>query len=501
MSRVHDLVVVGGGINGAGIACDAAGRGLSVLLCEAGDLACATSSASSKLIHGGLRYLEHYEFRLVHEALAEREVLLAKAPHIVWPLRFVLPHTDGGRNRWLLRAGLFLYDHLYRRRAIPASAAADLRRMAAGLPLKSSIRRGFTYWDCWVDDARLVVLNARAAADRGASVLTRTRLTAARAQNGLWRLRLRDESTGADREARARVVINAAGPWVVAVRDLFAPHVCPGEDRPSLRQVKGSHIVVPRIESAEDAYLLQNPDGRVVFVLPFEDEFSLIGTTEVDFDGDPATARIGRGEIDYLLNALRPFFRAAPSPSAVVWSFAGVRPLYDDLSADPSAVTRDYHLALAEGGDCPPLLSVYGGKITTYRRLAERALQMLRPHLPAMTSAWTARAPLPGGGMEAGFDAFLSELRARRPGLDPDFLRRLARRHGTLSDEVLGDARDARDLGRAIGAGLFEREVVYLKSHEWARTAEDVLWRRTKVGLHLPAASREAARGMIEALL
>lgn len=493
MNLTYDLVVIGGGINGAGIACDAAGRGLKVALFEANDLAGATSSASSKLVHGGLRYLEHYEFRLVREALAEREVLLSKAPHIIWPLRFVLPRLGGGRPRWLLRAGLFLYDHLYRRQTIPGSQAIDLRTHRAGAPLRGEARDGFLYWDCWVDDSRLVVLNARAAADRGATIATRTAVTGARPVDGMWQVEVQDDSADAPRQVRARALVNAGGPWVAQVRASIEPAHCAIEERPKLRLVKGSHIVVPRIAGAEDAYLLQNPDGRVIFVLPFEERFSLIGTTDVAYDGDPAAAQIDAEEIDYLLAAVARAFRQPPSKDAIVWSYAGVRPLYDDASSDPSAVTRDYHLAVANGADCPPLLSVYGGKITTYRRLAERALAELATYLPAMAPAWTAHDHLPGGDLGTDFDSFLSTLAARRPRFDPNFLHRLARRHGSLTDEVLGDAKDVQDLGRPVGAGLFEREVAYMKEYEWARRPDDVLWRRTKTGLHLSPQERERA--------
>lgn len=500
---VHDLLVVGGGINGAGIACDAAGRGLSVLLCEADDLASATSSASSKLIHGGLRYLEHYEFRLVREALAEREVLLAKAAHIVWPLRFVLPHVAGMRPGWMLRLGLFLYDHLYRRRAIPGSGGLDLAAGDAGAPLRDNLTRGFAYWDCWVDDARLVVLNARAAADNGADVRVRTRLTGATVEGGLWRARLRDEQTGQEFGVRARAVVNAAGPWAGEVaRILTVGKRRQADNAASLRLIKGSHIVVPRINGAEDAYILQNDDRRVVFVLPYEQRFSLIGTTDTPFAGDARAAALDPAERDYLLAAVGRFFKQPLGAEDVVWSYAGVRPLYDSQQDNPSAVTRDYRLQLTNGPDEPPVLSVYGGKITTYRRLAEEALQRLQPTFPDMGAAWTAGAVLPGGDIAGGdFEAFVEALSARFGGLAPDFLRRLARRHGSLCDDVLGDAKSPADLGHDFGHGLSEREAHYLKDREWARQPDDILWRRTKTGLHMSTAERQAAADRLASLL
>ncbi len=495
---IYDLVIIGGGINGCGIAADAAGRGLKVLLAEQGDLGGATSSSSSKLIHGGLRYLEHYEFRLVREALTEREVLLKKAPHIVWPLRFVLPHVPGLRPPWMIRAGLFLYDHLYRRRAIPASRAIDLRNDAAGTPLKSELASGFTYWDCWVDDARLVVLNARAAADKGADIRTRCRVESARADAALWHVTLR---TGdARQDITARALVNAAGPWVGAVQAMIQQG--PRRNHGGVRLVKGSHLVVPRIPGANDAYLLQSPDRRIVFALPYEEDFTIIGTTDVPYAGDPSGVHIDDSEIDYLLSLAQDFFKAPLRREDIVWTYAGVRPLYDDQAADPSAVTRDYHLELAAGADNPPLLTIMGGKVTTYRRLALEALERLAPYLPAMGPAWTENAPLPGGDIPSGdFKAWLADVQCRLPGFDPAFLRRLARRHGTAALDIVGDACDMAGLGRHFGAGLTEREVLHLGDREWARTPEDVLWRRTKVGLHLTPAERQTAVREIARLL
>jgi glycerol-3-phosphate dehydrogenase len=495
----YDIVVVGGGINGCGIAADAAGRGLRVLLAEQGDLAGATSSASSKLIHGGLRYLEHYEFRLVREALAEREVLLRKAPHIVRPLRFVLPHVPSLRPRWMIRAGLFLYDHLNRRRLIPASRSIDLAKDAGGLPLQAHLRSGFAYWDCWVDDARLVVLNARAAADRGARILTRCRVISAVATDGTWRVVLEGEEGRHDVTAKA--LVNAAGPWVDQVASRIS-RGGPSPDRGHLRLVKGSHLIVPRIVGAEDAYLLQSADGRVVFALPFEENFTIIGTTDLPYEGDPARVAIDAEEVQYLLDVANRFFKTPLKPSDQVWSYSGVRPLYDDHSRDPSAVTRDYKLELAAGSGHPPLLTVMGGKVTTYRRLAEEALSLLSAHLPHMRAPWTADAPLPGGDIPAAqFESWLADQQRRYASFGPEFVRQLARRHGSELLQIIGNAKTIADMGKAFGGGLTEREVLHMKAKEWARTGDDVLWRRSKVGLHLAPADRKSAAHEIERLL
>ncbi len=500
----YDLAIIGGGVNGCGIAADAAGRGLTVLLAEMGDLGGATSSASSKLVHGGLRYLEHYAFRLVREALGEREVLLAKAPHIIWPLRFVLPHVPGQRPRWMLRAGLFLYDHLHRRKAVPGSAALDLASDPSGRPLKPELTRGFAYWDCWVDDARLVILNAQAAAECSAEILPRHEVTHARADGALWRLTIR--AGAQEREVRARALVNAAGPWVNHVGHLIA-----GTVAPRLRLVKGSHIVVPRIAGADDAYLMQSSDGRVVFALPYEEHFTIIGTTDIPYHGDPRTVAIDEAEITYLIDLANRFFRTALNRQHVVWTYAGVRPLYDDQSANPSAVTRDYHLDLQASSGAPPLLTVMGGKVTTYRRLAEEALEQLEPHLAGIGPAWTAGAPLPGGDLDetghlvadpvAAFERFVARLGEQHPGFDRAFLRRLARRHGARVPAVIGDARNLAGMGHMFGPSVTEREVVYLKEREWAMSAEDILWRRTKAGLHLGADERARVTDAIAALL
>jgi glycerol-3-phosphate dehydrogenase len=485
--QVVDLLVVGGGVNGAGIARDAAGRGLSVILAEQGDLAGGTSSSSSKLIHGGLRYLEHYEFRLVREALQEREVLLRIAPHIAWPMRFVLPHSREQRPAWMLRLGLFLYDHLGGRRSLPGTRRLDLRRDATGAPIRPEFRTAFAYSDAWVDDSRLVALNAMGAREHGAEILTRTRCLSARREDGLWRAELETRDSGLRRVVQARALVNAAGPWVADV--LNARAGLNTQKRPRL--VKGSHIIVPRLYDGEHAFILQNDDRRVIFVIPYENGFSLIGTTDIPFEDDPATVAISTDEVAYLCRAVSRYFAVPLTPDQVVHSYSGVRPLYDDAAAEASAVTRDYVLDLDVSAGQAPILSVFGGKITTYRRLAEHALEKLLPYLAVPHPAsWTATVPLPGGEMPQGFDAFLAALQAAHPWLSPDMARRLAHAYGTHCDSILGGARGMSDLGEDFGAGLTEAELIYLVRQEWAHDAEDVLWRRSKLGLHLDAAQR-----------
>ncbi|MDE2007072.1 MAG: glycerol-3-phosphate dehydrogenase [Rhodospirillales bacterium] len=471
-----DLLIVGGGINGAGIARDAAGRGLSVLLVEQDDLAAHTSSASTKLIHGGLRYLEHYDFRLVREALAERERLLAIAPHIVWPLEFVLPHAKGQRPAWMIRAGLFLYDHLAARRRLPASRALRFPPHPAAAALRAEFTRGFAYADCWVEDSRLVVLTARDAAERGAAIRPRTKLIAARHEGGLWRAEI------AGGTVRARALVNAAGPWVNIVQEAALGRA-PAR---AVRLVQGSHIVVPRLYAGEFALLLQNPDGRVIFVIPYEGRFSLIGTTDTNFDGDPARTAITDEEIAYLCAGASRFLRATVAPGDVVRAFSGVRPLYDDHAANAAAVTRDYVLDLDPGP--APLLSVYGGKITTHRRLAEQAVAKLLAALGRQAApSWTATAPLPGGDIPGGdFAAFAAAFAAEHDFLPPALALRLARAYGTRAALVLGGARGMAALGEDFGGGLTEAEVSYLIDNEWAAGAEDILWRRSKLALHVP---------------
>jgi len=471
-----DLLIIGGGINGAGIARDAAGRGLKVLLVEQNDLASGTSSRSSKLVHGGLRYLETYQFRLVREALQEREVLQRLAPHIIWPLRFVLPHVPSMRPRFLLRAGLFLYDHLGGRMSLPRSGAVQLSTTPEGKPLLPLYPQGFHYSDCWVEDMRLVVLNAQAAAGLGADILTHTRVTALHAHNGSWRVHLSNHH-----EVTAKAVINAAGPWVGDVLGLTKPN-----QHPPVRLIKGSHIIVPRLYEGEWAYLCQNDDGRVVFFLPYERDFTMIGTTDVPFDGNPANVTCSAEEQAYLLDVTRRFFRSAPGSHAIVHSFAGVRSLYDDGAAKAKDITRDYKLTLETTP--APLLSIYGGKITTYRRLAEHALELLTPHFPHMTDAWTATEPLPGGNMPEGFTAFVAAMHERYAWLPADLCNRWCRLYGTRIKEVVGSASNIRELGELLAPGLYEAEVEYLVTHEFAHSAEDILWRRTRLGLRLTSA-------------
>ncbi|MGH8669254.1 MAG: glycerol-3-phosphate dehydrogenase [Burkholderiales bacterium] len=472
----YDLLVIGGGINGAGIARDAAGRGLSVLLVEAGDLASATSSASSKLIHGGLRYLEQYEFRLVAEALAEREVLLRVATHLVSPLRFLMPHVPELRPRWMIRLGLFLYDHLARRSLLPGSRAVRLDAPPYRHNLRPELRHGFAYSDCRVDDARLVVANALDAVARGAHLKVHTQCVSARRSAGVWRATL---SGGA--EISARAIANAAGPWVKRV--LNERLAQPSSDE--VRLVRGSHILVPLRYEGEHAYILQNDDRRVIFMIPFEERFTLIGTTDVPLEGDPGAVRATEGEIAYLCRAASRYLSREVRPGEVLWRYAGVRPLYDDGSRDPSAVTRDYTLRLDDEQGRAPVLSVFGGKITTYRRLAEHAVDRLARYFPQARGPWTADTALPGSEFADRAAAFAS-LSARYAKLAPEVLRGVFRRHGTLASKVLGDGQ----VGEHYGAGLTEREVRYFVECEWARSAEDVLWRRTKTGLHLDAAQQ-----------
>jgi len=489
LTRIFDLLVVGGGINGAGIACDAAGRGLGVLLCEAGDIGGRTSSASSKMIHGGLRYLEHYEFRLVRESLAEREVLLAKAPHLIKPLRVLLPHAHTLRPAWMIRLGLFLYDNLSRRVSLPGCQGIDLRRHAAGQVLVPDIRKAFAYSDCMADDSRLVLANAMAARELGAEILPRHRVLHAERRINRWHVTIEDTNSGETMEAVAKVLVNAAGPEV----ETFLNRATRGADRNHVRLVKGSHIVVPRLYDGPEAFLLQNPDGRVIFVIPFEDRFSLIGTTDVPIDDVADGWRIEGSETEYLCESIGRYFRQPISADDVVWSFAGVRPLYDDGQSDPSDVTRDYVLELEAPETGAPLLSVFGGKLTTYRRLAEAVLDELAPHLTGMGEAWTATKPLPGGDLGAeGIDGLRAELAREYPDMDAAIRDAVAVRHGGLAREVLGDARETADLGRQFGLGLTAREVDYMMAREWAETVDDVIWRRTKAGLQMGADDRSA---------
>jgi glycerol-3-phosphate dehydrogenase len=478
----YDLLVIGGGINGAGIARDAAGRGLSTVLVERADLASATSSSSSKLIHGGLRYLEQFEFRLVAEALAEREILLRIAGHLTWPARFVMPHVPGLRPRWMIRLGLFLYDHLARRSLLPGSEAVRIDTPPYSSGLKAELKHGFIYSDCRVDDARLVVANALDARLHGARILTRTECLSARREKNAWQVKLSDGEA-----ITAKAIVNAAGPWVKRVLNerLGQP------SRDAVRLVRGSHIVLPRLYEGDHAFILQNDDRRVVFMIPYGEEHTLVGTTDVpqdDIAESPASHPVASdAEIAYLCRAVNRYLARPAQVRDVVWRYAGVRPLYDDGSSDPSAVTRDYTLRVDDESGAAPVLSVFGGKITTYRRLAEQAMEQLAPYFPGLKPAWTGRIPLPGSDFGTAArvearDAFF----AGHPRIPTATLRGIFRRHGTRADAVVGDG----DLGESYGAGLTERELRYFVEHEWAQSSEDVLWRRTKCGLQMTEAQR-----------
>ncbi|MFJ3149454.1 glycerol-3-phosphate dehydrogenase [Pseudomonas hunanensis] len=486
----YDLVVIGGGINGVGIAADAAGRGLKVFLCEKDDLAQHTSSASSKLIHGGLRYLEHYEFRLVREALAEREVLLAKAPHIVKPMRFVLPHRPHLRPAWMIRAGLFLYDHLGKRKRLGASRSL---RFGPGYPLKPAITRGFEYADCAVDDARLVVLNAMAARELGAHIHTRTRCLRAERVEGLWQVELQ-HADGSLQTIHTRALVNAAGPWVASfIKDdlkLDAPY--------GIRLIQGSHIIVPRLYEGEHAYILQNEDQRIVFCIPYLDRFTLIGTTDREYSGDPAAVAITEQETHYLLKVVNEHFNHQLSQADILHTYSGVRPLCNDESDNPSAVTRDYTLALSAQTGQAPLLSVFGGKLTTYRKLAESAMAELKPFFTQMRGSWTADAPLPGAEGMTTVLALIDAVLARCGWLPADIAKRWVLTYGSRVWRLLDGIDGPEGLGQAIGAGLFTREVDYLLKEEWAVQAADILWRRTKLGLSLTAQEQMALEAYLQ---
>jgi len=494
-TQMIDLFVIGGGINGAGFARDAAGRGLSVVMAEKDDLAQGTSSRSGKLVHGGLRYLEYYEFRLVREALIEREVLLAAAPHIIWPMRFVLPHSPQDRPAWLVRLGLFLYDHLGGRKRLPGTRTLDLRRDPEGAPLLPAFTKGFAYSDCWVDDARLVVLNALGAAEKGAVVLTRSPVVSARREGGAWTVVTRNRVTGEVRQVRARCLVNCAGPWVSQVIN----NVAGSNSTRAVRLVKGSHIIVPKWWAGAHAYLVQNHDRRVIFINPYEGEMALIGTTDIPHDGPAESVAPDEGEIDYLLTAVNRYFKEKLRRSDVLHAFSGVRPLFDDGKGNPSAVTRDYVFDLDEGGGAP-ILNVFGGKITTYRELAERGMHRLRHIFPQMGGDWTARAPLPGGEMPgADYESFVQGLRQDYPWMPRALLQHYGRRYGTRTRDLVGGAAGLADLGRHFGGTLHEAEVRYLVDREWAMTAEDILYRRTKHYLHLTEAERAAFEAWFDA--
>ena len=479
-----DIFVIGGGVNGCGIARDAAGRGFSVMLAEMNDLASGTSSAATKLVHGGLRYLEYYEFRLVHEALAEREILWAAAPHIIWPLRFVLPHHKGLRPAFVLRTGLFIYDYLGGRKLLPPTRTLDLATDVTGKPLKPGYRTAFEYSDCWVNDARLVVLAARDAADRGATIKVRTKVTSARRDGDLWVIDMTDQATGEVERIEARMLVNAAGPWV----DHVIVEALGKNGAHNVRLVKGSHIVVKKHFEHDRCYIFQNADNRIIFAIPYEDDFTLIGTTDLDYDGDPAGVAISGEETDYLCAAASEYFAAPVTREDIVWSYSGVRPLFDDHASAAQEATRDYVLKLDRPEGSPALLDVFGGKLTTHRRLAESALEEVEKVLGRRGPPWTKTGKLPGGDFApTDFAGEVSRTAARFPGLPASLVRRLVRLYGTKVAVLLGDARSVADLGDHFGSDLYAREVDYLVEHEWARTADDVLWRRTKLGLRVTA--------------
>lgn len=483
MTDIHkiDVFVIGGGINGAGIARDAAGRGLSVVLCEKDDLAEGTSSRSGKLVHGGLRYLEYYEFRLVREALIEREVLMRNAPHIIWPMRFVLPHSPQDRPAWLVRLGLFLYDNLGGRKKLPGTRTLDLRRDPEGAAIKDKYHKGFEYSDCWVDDARLVILNAVDAAERGATVLTRSPCVSARRDGQVWRITTRNTLTGETQEFEAKLLINAAGPWVTDVVN----RVAGSNSTRNVRLVKGSHIIVPKFWKGENAYLVQNHDKRVIFINPYERDKALIGTTDIAYEGRAEDVTADESEVQYLIDAVNRYFKEQLSRDDVLTTFSGVRPLFDDGQVNPSAVTRDYVFDIEEKGGAP-MLNIFGGKITTFRELAERGLHKIRKFFPDMGGDWTEKAPLPGGDMErADYEAFRNRMKQDYPWMPRDLLRHYGRLYGTRIDLIAAGATSLDGLGRHFGGTLYEAEVAYLVKHEWAQTAEDILWRRTKHRLHL----------------
>lgn len=491
MSESHEIVdvlIIGGGVNGVGVARDATGRGLSVLLCEQGDLGAATSSASTKLFHGGLRYLEHYAFGLVRKALIEREVLLKNMPHISKPMRFILPQVKGMRPAWLLRIGLFLYDHIGGRKLLPATRVLNLRNDLAGKALKPDLVRAFEYSDGWVDDARLVVLNARDAADRGAQILTRTRMESASRKDGHWVVSLRDIKSGELRKVKAHCLVNAGGPWVNQVIDCLADAKQPDP----VRLVRGSHIVVGKVFDHDRAYFFQLPDGRIIFAIPYEEDFTVIGTTDVDHQGNPKKVHCTDEEIDYLCKAASEYFEKPLVPADVVWTYSGVRPLDDTLDGDASAASRDYHIKLEDDHGKAPLISIYGGKITTYRKLAEQVVAEIAPYVELSGQPWTDHTPLPGGDFAFdGKSQLVTQLMADYPFLEGRNARRLISCYGTLAWKLLGSAGNLDDLGEDFGAGLYQCEVTWLCRQEWAQTAEDIIWRRTKCGLRMDASQVE----------
>ncbi len=486
---IYDLFVIGGGINGCGIARDAVGRGYSVMLAEMNDLASGTSSWSTKLIHGGLRYLEHYEFRLVRESLMEREVLWANAPHIIWPLRFVLPHHKGLRPAWFLRLGLLIYDYIGGRKLLPATKTLDMTTDVSGKPLKPLFSKAFEYSDCWVNDARLVVLNARDAADRGAVIKTRTKVVKAERSNGQWTIVLRNSNTGQEETVQARMLINAGGPWV----DQIIGNAMGKNDSHNVRLVQGSHIVVKRMFDHDKCYIFQNADNRIIFAIPYERDFTLIGTTDQDYSGDPKDVKITDKETDYLCNAASEYFSRPVTRDDIVWTYSGVRPLFDDGASKAQEATRDYVLKVDGTSADGAVLNIFGGKITTYRRLAEHVLEKIEAVLGAKGGSWTKNGTMPGGDFPVtGFDTLVQSLKSAYPYLDLRRATRLARLYGTNARILLGGAKSMADMGPQFGPDLTGAEVDYLVAQEWAQQADDVLWRRTKAGLSADASAQKA---------
>jgi glycerol-3-phosphate dehydrogenase len=476
-NKLYDLLIIGGGINGTAIAADAAGRGLSVLLCEKNDLASGTSSASSKLIHGGLRYLEYLEFRLVREALQEREILLQKAPHLIQPVQFIMPYVNQIRPAWLIRLGLFIYDHLAQRKKLTKATAINLQQHPAGKLLKSEFKHAFSYSDCLVDDARLVVSNALAAKKQGAHILTRTQFISGQRKHEFWNVQLQNSNNASMQQYQARILINAAGPWA---DQILSQTQIPTNN---IKLVKGSHIVVSKFTPY--AFVLQHTDKRIIFVEPFLDQYNLIGTTEIEFTGNPDQCEISPEEINYLCQVSNQYFKNNIAPADVIWSYSGLRPLKNEIDKTATATTRDYSFALnLDSQGKLPFLSVLGGKITTHRRLAEHALQLLRPYLPHCKNTWTAHSFLPGGDiLDGNLEMFITSLQQQYTWLAPDIIRRYAKNYGTLTYDLLKDAKNIKDLGKYFAAGLYEREIQYLITHEWAQSSDDILWRRSKLGL------------------
>lgn len=491
-----DVLVIGGGINGAGVARDLAGRGMSVTLCEKGDLASATSSASSKLIHGGLRYLEQKQFRMVREALHEREILLRSAPHNIRPMTFVMPHHKTLRPGWMIRAGLFLYDHLGGKSSLPKSGPVGFAGTKAGAPLKLDYKRGFYYSDCWADDARLVILNAIDARERGATILPRMECIELKSVPEGWRAELLDHILDEKLEVNARMVVNASGPWVLKTLKLAGE----AEEKHKLRLVKGSHIMVPRLHRDDHAYILQNNDGRVVFVIPFENRWSLIGTTDIEYTGSLEEVRITTEEIEYLCDAVNHYFRQQITPKDVEWAYSGVRPLLNDGEANPSVITRDYLLELEDRAGAP-ILNIYGGKITAYRRLSEQVGDKVVETLKTGGGSWTSKAILPGAeGVNASFDIFLKALRREFNWIPEPLALRYARAYGVRARTFLRGHRRLADLGFHFGEGVYEAEILYLIEKEWAFTIDDILWRRSKLGLHVSDKTKQALEAFLAAL-